>query len=88
LPYQHPDTSSSWHLFVAQVENRKQTYDKLKELGIATQVHYIPVPHQPFHCAKPLRNSDTFYQRCLSLPIYVDLSSQEQQKVIDSLCIN
>lgn len=89
LPYQHLDTSSSWHLFVIQVENRKKTYNQLKKLGIASQVHYIPVPHQPFYSAKPLRNSQAFYQRCLSLPIYVDLSSQEQQKVIDSLiCIN
>ena len=49
------------------------------------QVHYIPVNHQPFHNAKILINSDVFYQYCLSLPIYVDLTVDEQKKVISFL---
>jgi UDP-4-amino-4,6-dideoxy-N-acetyl-beta-L-altrosamine transaminase len=85
LPYQHPDTNSSWHLFVIKIENRKSIYQKLKEQGISTQVHYIPVSHQPFYNQLPLQNSSDFYQHCLSLPIYVDLSVEDQDKVISSL---
>ena len=85
LPYQHPDTNSSWHLFVIQTKNRKEIYQNLKEQEIMAQVHYIPVNHQPFHNAKILINSDVFYQYCLSLPIYVDLTVDEQKKVISFL---
>jgi UDP-4-amino-4,6-dideoxy-N-acetyl-beta-L-altrosamine transaminase len=85
LPYQHPDTNSSWHLFVIQAGDRKSIYQQLKKQGIQTQVHYIPVNKQPFYYCKQLKNSNSFYQHCLSLPIYVDLTSQNQLKVIKSL---
>ena len=85
LPYQHPDTKSSWHLFVIQLEDRKKTFQKLKGQGVETQVHYIPVNSQPFYNREPLKNSDFFYQHCLSLPIYVGLSDKEQTKIIKNL---
>ena len=85
LPYQHPDAKSSWHLFVIQVTNRKAAYQRLKAQGILTQVHYIPVNTQPFYAQKALENSANFYQHCLSLPIYADLSIEEQEKVVNSL---
>jgi len=85
LPYQHPDTNSSWHLFVVKIKDRNEIYKQLKAQGIITQVHYIPVNQQPFFNRKPLKNSSDFYQYCLSLPIYADLSNQQQLKVINSL---
>jgi len=87
LPYQHLDTKSSWHLFIIKSSNRKETYIKLKEQGVITQVHYIPVNTQPYYSKNTLqnKNSDKFYQHCLSLPIYADLTIDEQDKVINSL---
>jgi len=85
LPYQHPDTKSSWHLFVIKINNRKEVYRKLKEAGITPQVHYIPVNTQPFYNQPPLKNSNEFYKKCLSLPIYVDLDSEEQRKITQVL---
>jgi UDP-4-amino-4,6-dideoxy-N-acetyl-beta-L-altrosamine transaminase len=85
LPYQHSDTKSSWHLFVIQVKNRKETYQRLKEQGIMAQVHYIPVNSQSFYGSKSLQNSTDFYQRCLSVPIYVTLTDKDQSKVVNSL---
>ena len=85
LPYQHPDTNSSWHLFVIQTEDRKATYKQLKTQGIMTQVHYIPVTSQPFYNRKKLKNSADFYRHCLSLPIYADLNNNEQNRVINLL---
>lgn len=84
LPYQHPDTNSSWHLFVIQIKNRKEIYQNLKKQGVMAQVHYIPVNHQPFHSAKILKNNNFFYQHCLSLPIYNDLDEEEMSKIITS----
>jgi UDP-4-amino-4,6-dideoxy-N-acetyl-beta-L-altrosamine transaminase len=84
LPYQHPDTNSSWHLFVIKVDNRKSVFQQLKNQGIMAQVHYIPVTRQPFYSAKALKNSEYFYQNCLSLPIYVGLND-DQVQVINQL---
>ena len=85
LPYQHPDTNSSWHLFVIQSENRKTLQQQLKVQDILTQVHYIPVTSQPFYNREKLKNSDNFYQNCLSLPIYADLTNQDQMGVMTSI---
>jgi UDP-4-amino-4,6-dideoxy-N-acetyl-beta-L-altrosamine transaminase len=85
LPYQHSDTRSSWHLFVIKTDKRKKVYDVLKGQEIMSQVHYIPVNNQPFYGGNSLENSNKFYQKCLSLPIYVDLTTEEQNKVILNL---
>jgi len=85
LPHQHLDTNSSWHLFVIKTKDRKEVFERLKNQGIMTQVHYIPVTKQPFYSHKKLENSENFYQHCLSLPIYVDLLNEEQLKVINNL---
>ena len=44
-----------------------------------TQLHYIPLNTQPFYNRKALKNSNIFYQHCLNLPIYTDLTSSEKQ---------
>jgi len=85
LPYQHSDTNSSWHLFVIQTKDRKAVYKQLKAKGVMTQVHYIPVTNQPFYDRKKMKNSNDFYRHCLSLPIYVDLTDEDQLRVIGSL---
>ena len=85
LPYQHPDTNSSWHLFVIKINNRKEIFKKLKELSVNPQVHYIPVNTQPFYNRNKLKNSDDFYQHCLSLPIYPNLTNEEQLIVLSCL---
>ena len=85
LPYQHLDTNSSWHLFVIKTKDRKEVFERLKKQGIMTQVHYIPVIKQPIYNYKKLENSDNFYKNCLSIPIYADLTNEEQSKVISSL---
>ena len=85
LPYQHPDTKSSWHLFVIKVKNRKKIFNELKKRGVMSQVHYIPVNKQPYYEGIALENSKNYYKECLSLPIYVDLTMKEQDTVINSL---
>ena len=85
LPFQHPDTNSSWHLFVIQTKNRQKVFQQLIEEGIQTQVHYIPVNSQPFYNRERLNNSEHLYQNCLSLPIYVDLTNDERDRVVKSL---
>ena len=81
-PFQHPDSNSSWHLFVIQVEDRKKVFAKLSDRGIQTQVHYIPVTSQPFYESESLENSESVYEHCLSLPIYFDLTEDQYKRVV------
>jgi len=90
LPYQHPDTNSSWHLFVIQVKNRKAIQQQLKGQGIGSQIHYIPVVSQPYyqdmgHDIKQYPATDVYYQSALSIPLYCNFSSVEQELVISSI---
>ena len=90
LPYQHPDTNSSWHLFVIQVKNRKAIQQQLKGQGIGSQIHYIPVVSQPYyqdmgHNIKQYPATDVYYQSALSIPLYCNFSSVEQELVISSI---
>jgi UDP-4-amino-4,6-dideoxy-N-acetyl-beta-L-altrosamine transaminase len=89
-PYQHPDTSSSWHLFVIQVRNRKAIQQQLKRQCIGSQVHYIPVVSQPYYQdmgynIKRYPATDVYYQSALSIPLYCNFSRVEQELVISSI---
>lgn len=80
----------AYHLYVIQVPNRKEMYDHLKKLNIFTQVHYIPVHLMPFYRKLGWQQGDfpvaeSYYEKCLSLPMYPSLTSEEQDYVIESV---
>ncbi len=98
LPLVLPPLSnaSSWHLFVVRVNrcrpevSRKQVYDALREKGIETQVHYIPIHTQPYYrdlgfAQGDFEQAENHYANCLSLPIYPTMSDAEQDRVVDAL---
>lgn len=96
LPKQHPDTASSWHLYVIQLfleklsKNRQQIFQELREVGIGVNVHYIPVHTQPYYQKLGFQwgdfpNAETYYQRALTLPLYYDLSEEQQDYIINAL---
>jgi dTDP-4-amino-4,6-dideoxygalactose transaminase len=63
---------------------------KLREYGIYTQVHYIPIPLQPFYKKmgydlKNIPNAIKYYEECLSIPIYYDLKYNEQKYIQESI---
>lgn len=84
------------HLFVIEVEDRKELYDYLREEGIFAQIHYIPVHTLPYYKAigyddADLRSSEEYYSKCISLPMYPTLTDEEQsfviEKVLSFLCV-
>lgn len=85
----HEDEGSSWHLYVIRFhssELRRAAYDFLNENGIGVQVHYIPVYRHPYYeniGFEALPGTEAFYRGCLSLPLYPDLSEEEQGRVIE-----
>lgn len=89
-PQQADGCNNSWHLYVVQVKNRKEVYDKLREAGIFANVHYIPVYKHPYYqrhgyegvCCK---NAEELYAHMFSLPLYPGMTDEEQSYVIDRL---
>jgi UDP-4-amino-4,6-dideoxy-N-acetyl-beta-L-altrosamine transaminase len=87
---------SGLHIYVVRIDfkaigrSRGDLMRALRERGIGSQVHYVPVPNHPYfrkhgasmtHCPA----AAAFYQEALSIPLYFDLSDAEQQSVIASL---
>jgi len=81
----------AYHLYVVEMENRKQMYDELRNKNIFTQVHYIPVHRMPYYKQQGYKeddfpNAETYYSRCISLPMYPTLTEVEQNFVIEAIC--
>ena len=87
---------SSNHLYILDIDfkkarlSRNDFMQKLRNHNIISQVHYIPVPIQPYYKKigykmKKLKNCKSYYERCLSIPLYYDLTYEEQDYVIDSI---
>lgn len=75
------------HLFIIEADDRKGLYDYLHANKIYAQIHYIPVHQLPYYKnigydAAVLSNSEDYYSKCISLPMYPTLSYEEQQFVI------
>lgn len=76
------------HLFIIEADDRKGLYDYLHANKIYAQIHYIPVHQLPYYKnigydAAVLSNSEEYYSKCISLPMYPTLSNEEQSFVIE-----
>jgi UDP-4-amino-4,6-dideoxy-N-acetyl-beta-L-altrosamine transaminase len=81
---------NAYHLYVILADERKLLYDYLRTQHIYCQVHYIPVHTLPYykglgHRPGECPSAETYYQRCLSLPMYPTLSAEEQTYVIEKI---
>ena len=96
LPYQHPDTESSWHLYVIRLnlnkisKTHRQVFDELRQAAIGVNLHYIPVHTQPYYqnigfTWGDFPEAESYYQTAITIPLYYGLSEQEQDRVIGSL---
>jgi UDP-4-amino-4,6-dideoxy-N-acetyl-beta-L-altrosamine transaminase len=76
------------HLFQIRTENQLPLYEQLKSAGFLCQVHYIPIPSQPYYrdmgfSMADFPNSDIFYKKTISIPIYPLLSDEDVKKIIE-----
>ena len=88
-PWQQPNARSSWHLYVIRVaaEDHRRIYDELRERGIGANLHYIPVPRQPYYRDRGFDPSnwpeaERYYSEAITLPLYPGLREDEQDLVI------
>jgi dTDP-4-amino-4,6-dideoxygalactose transaminase len=96
-PYESEDCTANFHLYVILFDwekigmNRTQFMMELKNSGILTQVHFIPVYTHPYYqrrfntkwgdCPK----AEQYYKKCLSIPLYPAMSNSDVEKVIKDI---
>lgn len=89
-PAQKEGCNNSWHLYVIQVEDRQEVFDKLRQAGINVNVHYIPVYKHPYYQEHGYEkvccpNAEKLYEHIISLPLYPGLTDEEQDYVIEQV---
>ncbi|PSH03958.1 MAG: UDP-4-amino-4,6-dideoxy-N-acetyl-beta-L-altrosamine transaminase [Acidobacteria bacterium] len=87
----------AWHLFILRIRpdllkiSRNEFIQELKNRGVGTSVHFIPLHLHPFYkraygyCSGQFPNAEDAYSRCLSLPIFPDMTDAEQDRVISAV---
>ena len=84
------DKGHGFHLYIIKTEKRKELYDYLRTQHIFCQVHYIPVHLHPYyqqlgHKKGDYSFSESYYEQCLSLPMFPTMTAEEQEFVIDRI---
>ena len=92
LPIEKANVEANWHLFPIRVpaEIRFKVFNELREHGVGVQVNYLPAYRHPVFEKYQIDrgkfpNSEQFYSEEISLPMYADLASKDQDKVIQIL---
>jgi UDP-4-amino-4,6-dideoxy-N-acetyl-beta-L-altrosamine transaminase len=96
LPWQHPDSYSSYHLYVVRLQidriasSHRQVFEFLRAKDIMINLHYIPVHTQPFYLDMGFKSGDfieaeSYYSDAISLPMHVNLTDAEQDYVVSAL---
>lgn len=102
IPLEDGTRKSALHLYVLQIDfkllgkSRSEVMEELRSKGIGTQVHYIPVPFQPYYSnrfafkegAYPV--AEKYYEKSLSLPLYPGMNDIDIERVINAVreCLN
>ena len=96
-PYVEPGLEHAWHLYVLRLRperlrvGREQFVELLRERGVGTSVHCIPLNTMDFYQKTYGYRTGDFpvaediFSRCLSLPIYAAMSAEDVSYVIDTV---
>mgnify|MGYP005854676099 CR=1 FL=1 len=91
---ERPGVVSAFHLYAVEVDyrflglSRAEVMEKLKEAGVGTQVHYIPVHYMPYYRDKygykpgDFPAAEAYYEAALSLPLYPKMSDDDVDYVV------
>jgi UDP-4-amino-4,6-dideoxy-N-acetyl-beta-L-altrosamine transaminase len=95
-PWQHPDGYSGLHLYVVRLKlgeirkTHREVFEAMRGTGIGVNLHYIPVPRQPYYERMGFKRTDfpeaeRYYAEAISLPMYPGLTDQQQDQVVAAL---
>ena len=87
---------SSWHLYVVEVvpgrrvADRATVFARLRAAGIGVNVHYEPIPLQPYYRGLGFEPgqfpaAEAYAAQALSIPLYPTLSDEQQDRVVAAL---
>ena len=98
LPAEPPSGDThAWHLYPIRLRldrlgiDRGAVIERLREQGIGTSVHFIPLHLHPYYRDRFGYRPDDLpvarreYEREISLPIYPDLAGSDQDRVIETV---
>jgi len=93
LPADKTDCRHAWHLYTLRLNierletGRDEFIEQLKERGVGTSVHFIPIPLHPFFASRAkLRenrcpNALDLYPRLISLPLFPAMTEEQVEYV-------
>jgi UDP-4-amino-4,6-dideoxy-N-acetyl-beta-L-altrosamine transaminase len=85
---------NAWHIYVLRIDfqrigkSRKQAVAELAARGIGTQVHYYPVPLQPYYrerfgfCDGQFPAAEKHAARALTIPLFPALADSDVERVV------
>jgi dTDP-4-amino-4,6-dideoxygalactose transaminase len=97
-PSMQNDEGHAWHLYVIRVNaaalsiGRDQVIEELRQRGIGTSVHFIPLHLHRFYQEQLGYRAGQFpvaeenYETSISLPIFSEMNDEESDRVVDALC--
>jgi dTDP-4-amino-4,6-dideoxygalactose transaminase len=97
LPRQRPDRIHSWHLYVLRLKldrlniDRAAVIDELKQAGITTSVHWLPLHMHPYYRDKyayapnDLPVAASLYPEIITLPLFPDMTEEQVSYVSHTL---
>ncbi len=93
LPIVLPDCTSNYHMFYILLNSeieRNNLMDSLKAKGVQALFHYVPLHSSPMgiklgYKEGDLPKTEDLSKRLLRLPVYADLTEQEQNYIIKNI---
>ena len=93
LPSEREGTTHAWHLYVVRLRHetltisREEFITKMKEQGIGTSVHFIPIHHHPYYretfgwAPGDFPVADEAFESMVSLPLYTRMTDRDVDRV-------
>ena len=89
IPFEAPNRTHVYHLYILQIPNRDELREKLKEAGIGTSVYYP----QPLHLAEPCKSlgykegdfpvAEKASLETIAIPVYPEMSDDQIAYVLE-----
>ena len=93
IPQRGRHAQSANHIYVTRIDferlglSRADVMLSLRSQGIGSQVHYIPVPYQPYYRERGLGDgawpqAEAYYREALTIPLYYGMTDDDVAAVI------
>ena len=94
-PVSSANAVHGWHLYVVNVDfrslgtTRARFIRALREQGVGTQVHYVPLHKQPYYRKRygeiSLPGAEAYYEGCLSIPMFPSMTDADVEHVATAI---